>query len=717
MRRSATALTLFFLATFLAASPGDVGNRRNDLAGFGIRSDGTAGERSAIDYVADALEEMGIPYEERRLDSGDRGHSYSSNLIATIPGNRPERIVLATPIDGGAYSASLLLELASSLTVNPPKHTIILAFLGAEKGETEFHPYGSRMAAESLSGDDDVFVLYIESEEIPGRWRFKVGGNKTVAPYWLVDKTAEVISSEFIPYRIRGTDIHAARLGLQGDVGALATWLAEGIPAVGLTGERKAKPEDRLRRTERFLAALKTLDQNIDGIPDESENIYVFIRPLSASSPRLIPELPFIAVFLAVTAIMMALPLFQMRSIRLNLRRFSRFWWTWPLLFVLVFLFLFLSTLIVEETVLLADFPDLWNHAPGIFLFFKLAVAGALTLNFILITQGLPLPRSPHFYSYGAIFAATLSLLTFVVLDITMAMYPLWVIVIFLFFTMTKNVRRKVLLLVLSPVPYVMGAVVSVREPYLAVLRFLLLDRITANVFLALVILPLIFGIASLSYWRMHYHRTRLAFVTPAATLALSLSAVVTLIWILGLRPYGPASPQPVELVDYIDVISGDRRLALSSPGPVGDAVLTLDGVDYALEGIGRNAEIRTQKTASPLEMTETSRTFLGRRTITVTISGDTAPSGLEIVLRSTSPFTLHEANFPFEMAPAGTSARFFIGANPPSPTVLEFTVNGDAELNLTAMASWRNPENPPSVNRADLEDTVVRRVRAGIQL
>lgn len=712
MRHWMTALLFLFSIVPLTASSDDVENYRTVLSGFKDRSDGTEGERAAINYIAKFLDENYIPFEHRPLDSGDRGHSFSSNLIATIPGSRPERIVLASPIDGGAYSTALLLELASVLTINPPKHTIVLAFLGAERGETEFHPYGSRLAAEMMSGQEDLFVLYLDSEVVPELWQFQIGGNGTVSPYWLVEKTVQIISSEFIPYRMRGTDIHAARIGLQGDVGPLASWLEADIPSIRLTGEGEAEQREKNRLITRFLSAMRTLDMDFNAIPEEEERTYLFLRPLSNSVPKLIPELPFIGVFLALSAILLTIPLFQLRSIRLNLHRFSRFWWTWPLLFIMVFLFLFLSTLIVEESILLANFPDLWKHAPGIFIFFKLTVTGALALNFILITQGLPLPRSPHFYSYGAVFTVVIFLLVLLALDVTMAIYPLLILVILLVFIITKNVRRKTFLLLLAQVPYLMGAIVVVKEHYYPILHFMLLNRIGANIILTLTLLPLIFGIVSLSYWRIHYQQIRFIIITPAATLTLSLVAISTLIWILGLHPYGPNSPQPVELIDDIDLINGSRKLELNSPGPIGDTVLSLDGIDYALEDIGRTAEIQTQPSIRPLEIDEISRTFLGRRTVAVTIRGDADPSSLELTLHSPSPFTLHEANYPFGMSPTGTTATIYMGANPPFPVVLEFTVNGDAQLNLTAVASWNNPIDPPSVNRTDLEDTILRRAR-----
>jgi len=710
MRYVFLAVVLSLVAHISVASPSDINSDMNFFSSLGNRADGTEGEKQAFSYIAEQLKELGIPFERQTLDREKRGHSFSQNIIAEIPGTSSGKFLISAPVDGGAFSTALLLDLAEKFISDPPKNTVILAFLGAERGESDFHPYGSKNASSLLYREENIFSIYLSSETAPRTWELKIGGNGKVAPYWFTRTLSSVLSSYFIPYRLRGTDIQVARLGLQGDIGPLQTWLDSNIPTILFEGSGTLDINDSERQIRHFINALVSLDKELEVIPNEMESIYIFLRPFPGFIPRSLSELPYISVFLIISALILFAILIRLRDVRLNLRRFSRHWWAGPLLFVIVFLFFFLSTLIVEETLLLADFPDIWIYAPGTFVFFKIAVAAALSLNFILITRGLPLPRSPHFYSYAAIITSALASLVFSALDITLTAYSLWTIINMLLFTSSKNIRKKSIFLLLSIIPSTMGLLVIIREPYSMVIRSLLLSRITASLVLTLLILPIILAVTSLSYWRLHYDRVRHSVLTPAATLTLSLSSIITLFWILGLNPYSTEKPQPLEIIDSIDLVHGDRRLEISSPGPIGSANLYLDGQTYPLENLGRTADVRMPFNRKPLSVESQSRSFLGRRTISVTVSGESNPEVLTVHLNSAKPFTLHEANFPFEMTPSGTSAEIFIGENPPFPISFKFTVNNDAQLIFSVTGKWLHPEDPPLISRPDIDDTSLRK-------
>ncbi len=403
-----------FLTLLVFSATADTTGLFQDMAVFhamGTRADGTTSEDLASDYIAKRLEELSIVYRRQSLTTLERGHSFSENIIADIPGTSRGVFVLAAAVDNGAFTTSLLLELAARLAVHPPNHSIRLLFLGAERGPTQFHPYGSRAAIEEMLSDEPIFALYLDSEQVPRIWRMRVGGNRIVAPYWLVNETSRVFNSEFLPFRLRGTDVQVARLGLQGDAGPLAAWLESGIPTILLEGSGSITGTDRIQNSSSILDAIRTLDQRIERIPDFNERNYVFFRPIQGMVPRGVPEIIIVTVFLIVVTLVLVVLLLQARDVRLNIKRFSAYWWTWPLVFIMVFLFLFLSTLIIEETTLIADFPEIWIHAPGIFIFFKLAMTAAFSLIFLLLMRGLPLPRSPHYYSYAAVGSSMLSLM------------------------------------------------------------------------------------------------------------------------------------------------------------------------------------------------------------------------------------------------------------------------------------------------------------------
>ncbi|RKX73581.1 MAG: hypothetical protein DRP60_11645 [Spirochaetes bacterium] len=711
MRYVFSIMLLFLVVHFSGADPSDIESDMNLFLSFGSRADGTDGENEALNYIADKLKEMDIGFKRQLLNTEKRGHSFSQNIIAEIPGTSEGQFIVAAPIDGGAFSTALLLELAKVFKENPPKNSVSLIFLGAEEGESDFHPYGSRIASESFKRENNIFAIYLEGELLPQTWQLKIGGNGKVAPYWFVKKLTSVLFSDFIPFRLRGTDIQVARLGIQGEIGPLQSWLDSNIPTILLKGSGTVNNAEGDRQIKNLIKAFLDLDKGLEVIPKTKESIYIFLRLFPGDIPRIIPELPYVSVFLGISALLLFIILLRFRDVRLNMRRLSQYWWAWPLLFVIVFVFFFLSTLIVEETLLLADFPDIWVHAPGTFVFFKIVIAATLSLNFILITRGLPLPRSPHFYSYAAIVTSGLASLVFTAMDITITAYSLWTIINMMLFTASRNIRRKTFFLLLSIVPSFMGLLVIIREPYSTVIKSLLLSRISGSLVLTLLIFPIILAFTSLSYWRLHYDRTRYSVLTPAATFTLSLSSIITLFWILSLNPYSEKNPQPLKIIDSINLVFNERQLEISSPGPIGNAELFLDGNTYPLENLGRTADVRMPFNRTPLKVESDTRSFLGRRTITGKISGEANPGNLTIHLNSTTPFTLHEANFPFEMSPSGASAEVFVGDNPPFPLSLMFTVNNDAQLILSVVGYWTEPEDPPHIIRRDIKDSVSRTV------
>ncbi len=113
-------------------------------------------------YIIDQLTAVGIATREQAFDGQTpTGPIRMVNLIATIPGRRPERIVLATHYDtklfrdlrfvgasDGASSTAAVIELARVLKGRTNEFTIELLFLDGEEAVVEWagndHTYGSR---------------------------------------------------------------------------------------------------------------------------------------------------------------------------------------------------------------------------------------------------------------------------------------------------------------------------------------------------------------------------------------------------------------------------------------------------------------------------------------------------------------------------------------------------------------------------------------------
>jgi glutaminyl-peptide cyclotransferase len=151
--------------------------------GFGPRPSGTPALAKTRQYILDQLKAAGIRAQEQPFTAATPAGPVSmANVVATIPGRRPERIVLASHYDtkrapfrfvganDGASSTAALLELGRALAKSQPGFTIELLFFDGEEAVNwdwagTDNTYGSRhyvqaaQKAGTLSGVKALVLL------------------------------------------------------------------------------------------------------------------------------------------------------------------------------------------------------------------------------------------------------------------------------------------------------------------------------------------------------------------------------------------------------------------------------------------------------------------------------------------------------------------------------------------------------------------------------
>jgi Zn-dependent M28 family amino/carboxypeptidase len=169
---------------------------------IGPRVAGTPANARTREYISKTLTALGLkPVEQSFEARTPQGAVKMVNVIATLPGDRPERIILASHFDtklfedfrflgasDGASSTAALLELARLLKDRPRPFTIELLFFDGEEAFVEWGPtdgtYGSRhyvqhaRSAGSLNGIKALVLLdligdkdlNIRREENSTRW-------------------------------------------------------------------------------------------------------------------------------------------------------------------------------------------------------------------------------------------------------------------------------------------------------------------------------------------------------------------------------------------------------------------------------------------------------------------------------------------------------------------------------------------------------------------
>jgi hypothetical protein len=147
------------------------------LVAIGPRPSGSPAIEQTRKYIKDQLTAAGVAFTDQTWDDETPlGKVRMSNLIATIPGARKDRLVIAGHYDtklfrqfrfvgasDGGSSAAFLLELARVLKTRRNPLTIELLFLDGEEAVVEWegndHTYGSRHYVDAAKKDGSLATL------------------------------------------------------------------------------------------------------------------------------------------------------------------------------------------------------------------------------------------------------------------------------------------------------------------------------------------------------------------------------------------------------------------------------------------------------------------------------------------------------------------------------------------------------------------------------
>jgi Zn-dependent M28 family amino/carboxypeptidase len=139
------------------------------LVAIGPRVAGTSGGERARAYITGELKKLKLKVEVRAFEADTpHGRLKLANIVAVVPGRRPDAILLAGHYDtkyfkdfrfvganDGGSSAALLIELARALAAAPRDYTYWLAWFDGEEARAAWTAtdslYGSRRLAADLA--------------------------------------------------------------------------------------------------------------------------------------------------------------------------------------------------------------------------------------------------------------------------------------------------------------------------------------------------------------------------------------------------------------------------------------------------------------------------------------------------------------------------------------------------------------------------------------
>ncbi|MCP4181128.1 MAG: hypothetical protein GY756_25465, partial [bacterium] len=646
----------------------------NELSKFNPRDENSVGEKELFNYLENYFTRLKCNYSIMDYSRLEKGHSFSQGYKVIIEGDIDDQLIIAVPLNSrtgkdvdndGSINIAISLQLLEIFTSYAPPVTIVFLFLGAERGAESIYPIGSKLFLSTYVSTSPSLFLYLDMERAGDLITLKNSSKNDLTPKWFIENLSTKFIWKNLDFTTDSIQSLAFQSGFESPSSIIETYLNNDMPTLVLESRRlKNQTLNEDQWANLFIESLLSfILDNGKGFNKEWDRHY-FITKLW-NYLLVLGEKGGILSLIFFQSFMLLLILFRSRHIHLNLKRFKNHIWTFPLIFFLTFLYLFISTLIIEEISLIKEFPLLWQIYPAQFLIFKICTAVFLFSLFLYLVRGLSISRSHHFYTYSAFISTLLSMFLVFILNINFSYFFLWSLFLIIIFMKTKKVNIKRTAIILSPLPLVFICYKIFSHPYLQICNFLLVSRFTGNLFLTSIIMPTTMLMASLSHYHHRFHRHRRSFKNVFNILFWGSMTILVLYNISNSEPYNASNRQPVYVNEKIDLDNKSRSILLSSPAPIGDINLLLDSRELQLNNVKRTAEVTAPIIPDLLQITENYSTFLDRMSLNYQIDLKGSPETIEIIITSEKSLIIFDSNFPYEVTADGKEIYFSIGKNP----------------------------------------------------
>jgi hypothetical protein len=676
---------------------------RSDLAAiasFFPRTEGSEGEKALVGYIASRLTSLGISSSPFDFRESDFQHSFSSCVRVDMPGSGPDTLILAVPLDqppnsapgdDGAVNVAIALQLLRLLKEKPSPLSVTVLFLGAEFGEGDLYPMGSRLFLKDFQPAYKAAVIYLNLRRIPARVLVRGGAKGIVSPAWLLTWCAEALGRSKVPYMLYGDEAQVFRLGLTAEKEQIGPYLKAGYPAVGLEGEYGPSAPPRAEEwIGSFVSSLSGMaDASAAGMPEEWDRHYLLFP--AGGRTLVVTERVYLAVLFSSLAGMLLFSLLFGRGLKKYLRTLAR---NFPALIPLAglyFLFLLTATFAIEWLLSQRRFATLWMHAPLAFLGLKACIALVLYSVFFVALRRLPFPRKGSFYSASALFFLLVDIVVAAALNVTFSYYFLWAYFFVFLATLARGRVAKLLLALPAPFWGARGLLEVFLLPAIPFCRILLFSRVWGNLLIVGATFPFLLVLLRLGLMyrgkglaRRGRREIIFGAVAFAATAALSVSLYL-------FSPFSPANPQSLLATQTIDEEKQEGSLEISSEAPPGELIVSDASGDRRIDISTSVFSLPLAAVPLPLSVGMESSEFLGKMNVSLRIRMPSSPRSLSMTLTSEEDFILYDCSFP-TVRESPREYRLLVGAFPPNPLPLQLTFPTGGRFSLTMAIDMDSP-------------------------
>ena len=171
------------------------------IGNSGPVSEGSESEEAVFEFIRTRLDTRGLSYRTQSLDKLETGHSFSSNLIVTIEGEKEDQLILVVPVHnppGTGLNTALALGFLNEWSLNTAPLTLTVLFTSADSRRD--YPLGSLNYLEEFSFDNPSALIYYSPEFPDSAVELKGSVPFYSAPGWLMERVLHAAERELSSY-------------------------------------------------------------------------------------------------------------------------------------------------------------------------------------------------------------------------------------------------------------------------------------------------------------------------------------------------------------------------------------------------------------------------------------------------------------------------------------------------------------------------------------
>ncbi|MCK5674208.1 MAG: hypothetical protein KAH95_12575 [Spirochaetales bacterium] len=665
----------------------------NTFSSFFPRSENSTGEKAAADFIENRLLDKNIKYKRYELSQSDIVNSGSVTIDTILPGKSRNEIFMIFPLnsssaaiqgrDGSANLASALYLVEELDKIELPQ-TVHIVFLGAEFGDSSEYPIGTEDYLANYYPDLNSAFFYFDFKFTPDNILVNHSGTGTVSPLWLLEKSINSLNSANLNYEIRPGINLINRLRLNDNPSVIDSYFVNEYPVIHFEGNYSGYYTPSRQKQLSYQSFLFDLAVKGGGLIPSNlqwDSHYLFLKLWKYEI--FISETDYVIFLLVLISLIIVYPFIANKRFKKYRRTIIRHFWNIPVIFFIMFLLLWIGTVIINIIFQIQSFPTLWEVLPFHFLALKLTISIFIFLLTLRLFKGIHFSQRGSFYSAAAMIYIIFDLLILISVDIAFSYYLLPVLIFTFAFTIFKNRWIKFIFLALS-ISVLLGGVVNIfLLDVKRVISLILLSPVTGNLIITATLIPIALMIYRLQFLFHQKNKRRAKILTISSDILLGIISIFLFIYLAAFNPYAKGRLQPITITENISIDTGSRNISFTSTEPLGE---------FRYSNSSKNKILNTSETYYTIpeknleiypDIILTQKSFLNRTQYLLTINSSLSPKRVTVILAGTEDIILFDSNYN-SLSLDDRTTEFLVEANPELPLNLSLTLSAEYRGEMT---------------------------------